>query len=393
MGCDKRSLMMYIDSISSELKDLAIFIHDNPEVAMEEEKACKAHSEYLRSKGFSVETGISGLPTAFKAVYKGKEPGPIIAFIEEYDALPDVGHGCGHNLIGAASAGAAAASRHLADSFGGEIRVYGTPAEEIICAKIEMVDDGVFDDCDAILMSHPGYVTMNNMNTLALQLVSVEFFGKAAHASGSPGAGINALDSMIDLFVKARDLRKMIGPSCRLNGIIKNGGTVPNVIPSYTNCEFVIRAQDIKKCESISGELNLLAQSAAEQYGCTYRYTVEKTIDEAIQNVCLSGLATENMRYFGQAVTDMTGKRLSVSSDLGNVSKICPSLQMVFSIGVPDSGDELEAHTLGFARDAASERGLDAMIRMSKVLAMTAYDLMSEPDNLKKVKEEFKTSK
>lgn len=390
MGATKESIKADVDSISSELKKIALDIHDHPEIGLTERFACATLTKFLKDKGFDVETGTAGFDTAFKAVYGSGKPGPVIAFIAEYDALPGIGHGCGHNLICTASLGAAVASCALCDEFGGEVRVYGTPAEENTGAKGNMVDKNVFDDCDVLLMSHPGYINVDSANSIALITMNVEFFGKASHAASAPELGINALDAMISMFNMVNALRQQTRPDARIHGIITDGGKAPNIIPDYTKAVFFIRANDRKYCHELYDKVMKTVEAAATGTGCTFKITeYHHAIDDTRQNSVLSELATRNMESFGEKVRRTEGKRVPGSSDFGNISQVRPSLQFIFNIGKPDSGDPREIHTVGFARDTASEKALDAMVRMAKVLAMTAYDLLSEPENLRKAKEDF----
>lgn len=390
MTVSKESIKKEIEGLSQELKRISLDIHDNPEIALTEYKACKWLSDMLIEHGFSTEIGVDRFQTAFTASYKSKKPGPVIAFLAEYDALPGIGHGCGHNLIGTASVGAGIASRSIADEFGGEIRVYGTPAEENSGTKAEMVDLGVFSDCDVTLMAHPGYLTADNMNGIALQTMVVEFFGKASHAGGAPEEGVNALDAVINVFNMLNAMRQQIRSDARIHGIIEDGGKAPNIIPDYTRAVFYVRAKDKDYCSKLYERLADIVKGAALGTGCTWKISkLHHDLDDIKQNLALSEIAASNMESFGEPVLRMKNVYISSSSDEGNVSQICPSMQFVFKIGEPDSGNDHEAHTLGFARDAGSEEGLNAMIRMSKVLAMTAYDLLSEPENMKKVKDDF----
>jgi acyl-ACP thioesterase len=205
-----------VSEIGPELKKLALDIHDNPELGNEEFKACKWQTELLEKYGFSVEREFCGIPTAYRATYKGAKPGPRIGMLGEFDALPGLGHACGHNLICTMAVGSGITMREFADEFGGEIVVIGTPAEETAGAKVEMSKKHAFDDLDVAMMSHPAYADCDSLNTNAIKCFQVEFFGRAAHAAAFPEDGINALDAMIQLFVGVGLLRQQTKDGSRI---------------------------------------------------------------------------------------------------------------------------------------------------------------------------------
>ena len=231
-----------VNGLEPELRKLALDIHDNPELGNQEFKACQWQTELLEKYGFCVERGFCGIPTSYRATYKGSGSGPRIGLLGEYDALPGLGHACGHNLICTMAVGSGIAMRDFADEFGGEIVVIGTPAEETAGAKVEMAKKGAFDDLDVAMMSHPAYADCDSINTNAIKCFQVEFFGRAAHAAAFPEDGINALDAMIQLFVGVGLLRQQTKDGTRIHGIIQDGGKAPNIIPDYTKALFYTRA-------------------------------------------------------------------------------------------------------------------------------------------------------
>ena len=259
------------EELAPELKKLALDIHGNPELGNQEFKACGWQADLLRKYGFEVEVGFAGIPTAYKAVYRsgaggqsgqsgqsrtGEQAcssarGPKIAMLAEYDALPDLGHGCGHNLIAMISVGAGLVIRKLVDQLGGEIHVIGTPAEETAGAKVEMARKGAFQEYDAVMMAHPMHENFTSMDTLAMYCRTFEFFGKTAHASAAPYEGCNALDAVINFFNLVNALRQQTKPDARIHGIITNGGVAPNVIPDYTSALFYIRAEKVAYVEEL----------------------------------------------------------------------------------------------------------------------------------------------
>ena len=223
---DQERVSKIIDALAPELKTLALNIHDNPELGLQEFKACAWQKELLAKYGFQIEDDFCNLETAYKAVYKGKKQGPKIAFLAEYDALPGLGHGCGHNLIAMVAVGCGIACREFADEYGAEIDVIGTPAEETAGTKVPMSAMGVFKDYDAVMMAHPAFANAESMNTIAMDAYKIEFFGKPAHAASAPHEGINALDAMINFFNLINAMRQETKPDARIHGVITDGAFV-----------------------------------------------------------------------------------------------------------------------------------------------------------------------
>ncbi|NJN84226.1 MAG: M20 family metallopeptidase, partial [Caldilineaceae bacterium] len=217
-------------------------IHANPEVAFEEFASMALLADLAESHGFEVTRGVAGLETAFVATSLGEAPGPTLAFIAEYDALPGLGHACGHNIIGTAATGAALAIQSVRAEIPGVIKLIGTPAEERGGGKVIMVERGIFDDVDASMMIHPGAKAMTTRGTLASNKVRFEFFGKAAHAAVAPDRGINALDACILTFNNINALRQHLTDDVRIHGIITHGGVAANIVPEYAAAEFSVRA-------------------------------------------------------------------------------------------------------------------------------------------------------
>lgn len=384
-------LMEKVDSIADDLRSLAIRIHDNPELSLEEYEACRLHTEMLIEHGFDVEIGVAGYDTSFIASHKSEKDGPVVAFLAEYDALPGLGHGCGHNLVGTIATGSAISVMDVIDRFGGEVRVYGTPAEETVGSKVDFIREGLFDDCDIIMMAHPSYHNADGMNTIAMMNMKVEFFGKAAHAAAVPEEGINALDAMISLYNMINAYRQQTRPDVRIHGIITNGGDAPNIIPAYTSAVFYIRANDREHCNEVYERMKGIVAAAAMGTGCKHKISqVENFLDDTMTNYALADIITNRLESFGVDVKRTKGEHLSVSSDLGNVSHIKPSVQMLFSIGTPDSGNMTEAHSIGFARDSCSDFALDSMLTYIRAFTLATYDILREPKLLTEIKEEFK---
>jgi len=231
-----------VESQRQQLIQLSLNIHDNPELGFKEEKASALLASYLEDNGFHVERGIAGLATAFQATYG--QGSPRIALLAEYDALPKIGHGCGHNIIAASAVGAGVASKFIIDQLGGSIVVLGTPGEEIFGGKIDMVKAGTFKEIDVAMLVHPEVRNMPTEEALACSSLEAEFFGRPAHAAGQPHKGINALDAMILAFTSINSLRQHIRGDARIHGIITDGGDAPNIVPAHSAAVFLVRALD-----------------------------------------------------------------------------------------------------------------------------------------------------
>src|ERR687896_157584 len=241
-----------LDRLADDLDRLSHRIHDHPELGYQEVKAAGWLGDFLGAQGFKVERGVAGVETAFRATIETGE-GPTIAILCEYDALPGIGHACGHNVIAAAGAGAGAGlARALGVlPFAGQVQVVGTPAEEGGAGKVKLLEAGVFRGVDAAMMIHGRSGTRVWRPSLGIIKVKAEFFGKAAHASSWPWRGVNALNAVIQLFVAMDAMRQQLRPDARVHGIIANGGAQPNIIPEYTSAEFYLRAPDTAYCHEL----------------------------------------------------------------------------------------------------------------------------------------------
>ena len=375
--------------IEPELVAVSRAIFEHPELGKEEVFACSQHCALLEKYRFTVERGFMDIHTAFKAVKKSSKPGPTIAFVAEYDALPGIGHGCGHNILGATSVGAGIVAAKILEDVGGTIEVYGTPAEETDGSKAALADGGAFDGVDAALMTHPSDSYYKSGPSLGIVPLRFEFFGKTAHAAACPEEGINALHACISLFNNISALREHFQPDARVHGVIKNGGEAANVVPDYTMAEFYVRAEKKGYLEKLVGQVKACAEAAAMSNGATVRITnFEACYDNMITNETLSEVFTENLIRVG--VPEVGEARPSKgSSDAGNVSQKCPMIQPYFSIS--DHG-KVPGHTREFAECTLTDYANEQMICNVRAFAMTAYQLVTEKGLIEKVKDEFKTA-
>jgi amidohydrolase len=384
----KAAIAKEIDSLSPQLGELSRKIHDNPEIAMQERRAAAWLTVYLKTKGFTVTKGIAGMPTAFRAIYgKGK---PVIAFLAEYDALPKIGHGCGHNLIATSAVAAGIATKLAIDKCGGSVIVFGTPAEETEAGKAVMAKKGVFDELDAAMIIHPGGGNRVVLNALACQTIDVEFFGKAAHAAADPEVGINALEAMILSFNAIDALRQHIREKARIHGIITDGGEAPNVVPAHTAGTFIVRAEDDAYLDELKERVINCFAGAAAATGAELKYHwADVRYASMLNNLTLARLFRKNMQSLGRAIPLGDADRWSGSSDVGNVSQLIPTIQPMVAIASP----EVPIHTSAFAGIAATKEALLTILDAAKAMAMTAADLLASPVILAAARAEFEKSK
>jgi len=382
----KREVIAEIDSRKDELIHISETIHANPELAFQEFKAVALLASTLEKYGFTIEKGVAGLETAFVATYKGKGEGPVIGLLGEYDALPELGHACGHNIMGTASAGAAIALRAVLDKLPGTIKMIGTPAEEGGAGKVIMAQAGVFDGLDAAMMVHPSTRTLVARRSLACQELKIEFFGKAAHAAASPDNGINALDAVILTFNGINALRQHVRDDVRIHGIITNGGAAPNIVPDYASAEFLVRAADRPYQLEVMERVEECARGAALATGAEVKLTrAPLYYDSMMPNMVLANLFAENLRQLGLEVDEPGERERMGSTDMGNVSHVVPTIQPYIAI----APEEVAGHSVEMREAAVSPAGHAGMLNAARALAMTAVDLLCNPDLVRRAWEEF----
>ncbi|MCS0791625.1 M20 family metallopeptidase [Cytobacillus firmus] len=363
-------------------------IHATPEIGNEEFFASGLLSGILEKEGFEVERAVAGHETAFLARKKSDKPGPSIAFLAEYDALPGLGHGCGHNIIGTTSVAAAIALSKVIDETGGEAVVFGTPAEEggpNGSAKGSFVKHGLLEGIDAALMVHPSNHTRLTSSSLAVDPLDFEFIGKPAHAAASPEEGINALDAVIQLFNGINALRQQLKGDVRIHGIITHGGDAPNIIPEYAKARFFIRATTRTSLNEVTRKVKAVAEGAALATGAKLNVIAfQNEVDNLLLNRTYDRVFKEVIEDLGETVVE--GDRDGIgSTDAGNISQVVPTIHPYIKIGA----DDLVAHTVPFREAAASVKGDEALITGAKGLALTAFQLVTDPELLKSIKQEF----
>lgn len=379
-----------IERNKKRLIDLSILIHDNPEPGLKEYKASKWLSTELKKEGFAVTLGITDFKTAFKAVLKGKKSRPVVALIAEYDALPEIGHGCGHNIIGLSSVGAAIGLAKVISNFNGTLVVLGTPGEEHYGSKVGMIKKGIFKQVDVAMMVHPFGRTIEDIGLLGLRRLRVEFQGKSAHASACPEKGVNALEGIIQAFNGINALRQHLPDDVRIHGIITKGGVSPNVVPDCTEAIFYVRAQDKDYLEEVVKKVKNCCRAAALSSGGKVKISSYATDYQAGNpNVRLMKLFKENIEELGVRLEKPSPQDGKWSSDIGNVSQILPTIHPYICVGP----SWLSLHTPEFTRASISQEAHRALIIAAKAMATTTVSLLTNPEIIKEIKKEFGSSR
>ena len=379
-----------IDAANGELRDLSLDIHSNPELAYEEVYAHDVLTGFLEARGFQVERGAFGLPTAFRAT--AGSGGPTVAVLSEYDALPGIGHACGHNLIATSGVAAGLAAAEVLGEGDGTIVVIGTPAEESGGGKVDLINAGAFDGIDAAMMMHPGGQSPQmppgsvrvNGKPNALHALTVRYRGKNAHAAGRPWDGLNALDALIHAYNGISLLRQQMRPSARVHGIITEGGQAPNIIPDETAAYFYVREDVVAHLEELKPRVVACFEAAAPATGTELELTWQGNPYTDMQNSTpLSETFTKHAVAMGMEPVEpeMAG---AGSTDMGNVTYAVPGLHPSYAVE-----SKAGNHNAGFTEAAGSEEGHARMITASKALALTVLDLFAEPELLVEAKREF----
>ncbi|WP_156290259.1 M20 family metallopeptidase [Oceanobacillus salinisoli] len=382
----KEQLKEQIGNIQDNLWGMNKQLYENPELGDQEYESMKLLTAFLKEHDFTVETGTVHRQTAFKAVCKSGKPGPTIAYLAEYDALPGVGHGCGHNLIGTMSVGAGVALSKIIGEIGGNVVVLGTPAEETNGAKVPMSAEGIFDDIDVAMILHPSDQSYESGESLAMDAIQYAYTGKSAHAAASPEEGINALDSVIQLFNGINALRQHVTSDVRIHGIIAEGGHAANVVPNKAVAQFYIRANDRNYLNEVVAKVKNIAEGAALMTGANLEISnYELSYDNMVTNHTLSDVFTNNLKQTSKHPIH-SEKKGSGSIDMGNVSQVVPAIHPY--IGMNKAG--LVHHTKEFADQTVSKDGYETLVSGALALAQTGFDVISDESLLTAIKEEFK---
>lgn len=379
------------ETIMQDLVELSDFIYENPELGYEEHKACKAHVDLLKKYGFEVEENFMGIETAFKAVYDTGRKGPAIAVLSEYDALPGIGHGCGHNMLGATGTGAGISLSLLMqeESLPGLVAVFGTPAEETSGAKVAMTDQGAFDQFHIALEAHPGDRHTKSGVSLALEAIEFKFIGKTSHAAANPEKGINALDAALLTFNNINALRQHILSTSRIHGIIREGGKAANIVPDLAIAEFYVRSTSKTYLSELVEKVKNCARAGALATGAELEMrNFEASYDNLVTNATLSEVFTKNLIALG--ITGVNEARENFGSvDIGNISQVVPTIHPYFKI----CEEGIAAHTVAFRDATKTPFAYKAMMDTVAALTMTAHDVIKSPKLLEEIQAEFKNTR
>lgn len=381
----KETFAKILDTLKPTLVSLNDYMYAHPEGGDQEFLAMEKLTSTLRTHGFQVETGLVGRPTAFKGVFDSGKPGPTVAFLAEYDALPEIGHGCGHNMIGTMALGAGIALSQVLSQTGGQVLVLGTPAEETNGAKVAMAKEGIFDQVDAALILHPSQESSQSGRSLAMDALEFAYTGKASHAAAQPEKGINALDSVIQLFNGINALRQHVPSDVRIHGIIAKGGVAANIVPDYAVAQFYIRAAERSVVDEVGEKVKKIAEGAALMTGATLAIAnYELSYDNMRTNETLSHCFTQNLLAMGEEKVSPAKEDLG-SIDMGNVSHVVPAIHPYIGFGCPQAA----SHSKEFADGTVTDEAHEALLRGAGALALTGYDLLTHPSLLDQVKKEF----
>lgn len=384
----KQRLRDEVERRADALVDASHQIHDHPELGYEESFAHDLLTGLLADEGLTVERHAYGLDTAFAA--RAGERGPTIAVLCEYDALPGIGHACGHNVIATAGLGAGLAAAALAEEAGGRVVVLGTPAEEGGGGKIFLAQRGAFEGVDAALMVHPAGAELGRMDVIAVQELKATYTGQAAHAAAFPHLGRNALDGAVLGYLGVAALRQHILPTERIHGIVTEGGDKPNIVPERAVTEWMVRSPSIATLEPLKARVEACLRAGAAAAGCEVEIAWKAIVyADMLDNEAMIDLYRANARALGRDVSDPSpDQRVVGSTDMGNVSYLVPSIHPM----IQAAPDGLPIHTPAFAIHARGASGDAAVVDGALALAWTIADLWLGDGQLAAVRTEFEAT-
>lgn len=384
MMTTKEIILNKIETNIDAYMELVQIMYDHPEIGNEEFETMKLLVNYLNKVGFKTTSGYV-VPTGFLGEYDTGKEGPTIAVMCEYDALPEVGHGCGHNLIAGIGVATGEAIKEIIDQFGGKLLVVGTPAEENFGGKVSMSEAGVFDEVDVALMVHPGTKNGVGGRSNALNPIKFEFFGTNAHAC-KPQSGASALDAAVMSYLQINLLRQFVNPHTYIHGVIKDGGEAANVIPAYASLEYYFRAPTMGYAKEITEKAVKAVDAICQANGVTYKTsTYECPYEDTVINYKLADILAGKYEELGVVDVHPVEETAAGSTDVGAVSYRCPTIQGNIKI----CGEEVNGHTVEMAQATISQEGKNGLIKASQGLALTILELLEKPNVLEEVKKEF----
>jgi len=366
-----------------ELKRIRDYLYQNPEVGGTEEKASALLIKTYEEHGFEVTRDFHKIPYCFRAVYDSGKPGPSIGLTSEYDALPEIGHGCGHNIIATAPMGAAFALKSVLDEIGGKVVVFGTPAEECFVSKVPLANEGAFKEVDVAMTVHPNPVNLASGRTTALDAWQVDFYGKSAHAGAHPEDGINALDAAVHFYTLI-GFEKQYLKDTNIYGVFADGGEKCSVIPDHAAVKYLIRANTVKDVMKVRAMFERCASAAAGAVGATYKiWNNEPGNMDIVTNETLGDVFNRYYEELGGGV--MPKGNSGGSTDMGDVSHVVPAIHPWIGLNCP----AFNLHSKGFADATITAAGDKAIEVGGKALALTAIEVLTNPDLLAAIKAEF----
>ena len=389
MPIDASRIDRDVVALAPELTDLAKKIHDHPELRFQEHRACAWLSEAIEKAGVAVERGAGGLPTAFRARI-GKGSGPRVAVLAEYDALPEIGHACGHNLIAAGAVGAFLALARQASEIAGSVEIVGTPAEEGGGGKIKLLEAGVFEGLDAAMMFHPFDRDLLTHPTLANTYLDLKFRGTPSHAALAPWEGASALTACLETFRLVDSQRVHFRDGVRVHGYVTNGGQAVNIIPERAACEFSVRAFDVAELERVAAIVSRCARGAALACGVEVDIDVRRGYRDMRNNLALARRFGAHFAGLGRKAREVDPSIGTGSTDMGDVSHAVPSIHPW--VAICDEG-QTTCHQHAFAECAASARGMEAMLAAAKAMARLARDVLEDDELRAATRAEFEASR
>lgn len=392
----KKTICNIVDEYQHNFEEISNYLFNNPELGGEEFLSAKCIVDTLKKHDFVVKEAYETLPTAIVASYINDPSYENYAFIAEYDALPGYGddrctnaHACGHNWIATTMTGCAVVLSKVSKELGINVSLIGTPAEETFGAKYDMINLGAFDDVDYAFQAHLDAHDNMYVHNLAMNSFEFEFKGFASHASQAPDKGINALDAVISMFVNIGLLRQQLPPSAKVHGIISNGGSAPNIIPDLAACQFSIREKDKASLKVLRDKIINIANAAALSTGCTLEYRlIENPFDDTVHLDSMIKATEDNFKLYGMDNFLDKDNRLPVgSSDIGNVSYVCPTIYAEIAL---DSPEPLLIHTQKALELVNSQYAFDKMNTVIKSFCSTVVDISQNRELAEKIKKEFK---
>lgn len=391
----KKELSQIEETLKNEIEEVSDYIFKNPELGNKEYKAVDYLIKGLEKRDFRIEKNYCGMETAFRAEIGNGYP--KIAFLAEYDALPGYGekkvpgHACGHNWIAAGTYGSVITLSEMINKFQGTIILIGTPAEETIGGKVPMVENGVFDDIDTVFQMHLESQTNIACKTLAIDCIKFQFRGRASHAAAHPEDGINALDALNLMYAGIGCLRQHITPDARIHGIITHGGDAPNTVPDFTEAKFHIRANDREYLNRLTEKVVNIAKGASMMTGTEMNWEkFENSFDNLLNLKSLQELMKKNLVEVGIENIHEEGKGATGSSDIGNVSQVCPTMYTEIAL---DIDEVCHVHDEAYLKYVNSQEAYDKLHKSVKAMCGAALEILTNKESLDKIKNEWKELK